>query len=259
MKIRPNFLFHTTEGTIDTWTMRKLRESYRFKPGGDPYRIVTTKRNYRKKSDDMRCDCKIFKLADSLYSAKPRAEKDVWNAAVKKPQRSGYNLWMTECVYAFMRGYMAPDQPSSSGGYSGIYTVPGFKHKPPPCAYRGPYDCWSGTVKWFLQEINPDYYGLFIEVNLITPPPVPIRQTAVHARLLWDEATHNFIAESEFTIPWQSFYQMTFLRKHTVDAAEKIAHVTFLHPSNLGVVIAEPDKLYNVPEQLPLKVPAWVR
>lgn len=62
--------------------------------------------------------CRAFKVADLLYQDFDQATKDKWRKAVKKPNKSPYDLWMQECLTCFNAGRNAPETPSISGGYS---------------------------------------------------------------------------------------------------------------------------------------------
>jgi hypothetical protein len=75
--------------------------------------------------------CQGFSSADKIYSGWPDSKKDVWRDAVKKPVMSGYTLWMKECLFAWSKGWYAPDVPSISGGYSCRRVVPGHTYPPP--------------------------------------------------------------------------------------------------------------------------------
>jgi hypothetical protein len=80
--------------------------------------------------EELRCDCKSWKYADWMW-ANNLIDKDLWRAALKAPQKSGYDLWMKESVTAANRGHYYPDAPSVSGGYSTLKIIPGIHFQPP--------------------------------------------------------------------------------------------------------------------------------
>ena len=81
-------------------------------------------------------DCICWKYADKLYQLFSPEAKAVWRAAVKAKVKSPYDLWMQECMWAFLRGYNAPKTPSISGGLTSNKITPDSTIYPPNSAYR---------------------------------------------------------------------------------------------------------------------------
>jgi len=94
-----------------------------------------------------RCDCKAWRFIDELW-ARGHIDKGPWNAAIKAPRKSGYDIWMREAVSLTARGHYLPDTPSPSGGYSARKATPGFVWQPPgQCIRQYAKICWIET--WF--------------------------------------------------------------------------------------------------------------
>jgi len=97
---------------------------------------------------------KNYAVADRFWQMMPRSERQEWNAAVKRPYLTGYQLWMKEAMSLFARQEFAPDHPSISGGFTTHKAIPGTKVRscPPPgppgniLALRAGYRRKSGST-----------------------------------------------------------------------------------------------------------------
>ncbi len=77
---------------------------------------------------------KSYALADLQWQLMNRAERKVWNDAVKRPYLTGQALWMQEAMTLLVRSKCAPDVPSISGGFNPRKAIEGTKLRqcPPP-------------------------------------------------------------------------------------------------------------------------------
>ncbi|MBA7643145.1 hypothetical protein ES703_50859 [subsurface metagenome] len=100
----------------------------------------------RPETVEPKCPCSCFKNLDLYWQKMDWGQKHVWNAAVKKPHMTGYNLFMKEGLSAcYEHGYL-PKVPSVSGGYS-PFNCPYMDKRIPPAgewigkAPIGKYHC----------------------------------------------------------------------------------------------------------------------
>ena len=87
-----------------------------------------TRRPHKKGEHDeepLNCPCKRFTAADWRWRMLSPADKKMWDAAVKRPALSGYELYMKEALTLAGRGENWPDCPSVSGGFSCNHLIPG--------------------------------------------------------------------------------------------------------------------------------------
>lgn len=129
----------------------------------------------RRKSGKSKCNCEAFRLCDSIYTAMPEHEKQIWRNAVTKAARTGYTVWMSECMHLMQQGLNAPDMPGPGGGWSPINAIPGAERPPPESCIDyipfepGPYFITIGSYGL------PDNGGVGIDYALNNAPP-PIAQ-----------------------------------------------------------------------------------
>jgi hypothetical protein len=120
------------------------------------------------------CPCKNFKMADWRWRVLTAAQKATWNAAVKKPFMSGYELFMKENLTTLKSKGKYCDVPSPSGGFScalvvggaippnawiGMYTAP-----PPPPPVNACNLC-SPKISDTLRVVIPTQAGDFINCS----------------------------------------------------------------------------------------------
>jgi len=109
-------------------------------------------------SDVEKCPCHSFKVLDAYWTANAAALKPVWDAAVKRPHLSGYQLFMDEALKLCHSWGVLPACPSASGGFNWNCLVPSSVEVPPAGAWIG-----KAALRWacsgapdFLCTINPN-------------------------------------------------------------------------------------------------------
>jgi hypothetical protein len=126
-----------------------------------------------------KCSCECFQLADALWQTMTEENRELWRAAVKAPQMSGYDVWMKEALYLCNRGINLPDAPGPGGGYSPINAKPGSTPAPASCLPEQPQVGWrcTGDPDWLCQECAWEERQYDTEEDClrdcIKPPPPP--------------------------------------------------------------------------------------
>ncbi len=130
-----------------------------------------------------RCSCMAYTIADYLWISH-NVDHDLWNKAVKRPNLSGYGLWISEAVACAKNGYYYPDVPSVSGGYQTGLSIPGVNFQPPA-------DCLSACPQ-----------DLHISAHVVSNTVYPYDQTfTVRPYVIeWEWPEHPTIS-----IRWQWF------------------------------------------------------
>jgi len=113
--------------------------------------------------------CIQWTYADAIWQSFTSEQKAEWQAAIKAPGVSNYDIWMKEALWHCQQYEYLPDHPSASGGYSHGPLNPGFTfpptpdkeppEPPPPPPPPPPIEPESG--KWYCcyEEFWDDYEG----------------------------------------------------------------------------------------------------
>jgi hypothetical protein len=93
--------------------------------------------------DAHECPCKSFRNLDRYWTANSATLKPIWDAAVKRPGLSGYQLFMDENLHRCHIDGKLCSVPSSSGGFNFLNTVAGTVEVPPGGDWIG-----KALLKW---------------------------------------------------------------------------------------------------------------
>lgn len=79
-----------------------------------------------------------FSYADTAYSCMTPEQRQEWKEAIKAPNTTAYTLFMKECITCLCAFAFPPQRPSSSGGFSASYVIPGpsIGHKIDECLHH---------------------------------------------------------------------------------------------------------------------------
>jgi len=176
MAIAPGVFIHSAHGPVGDMVARKDRVSGRLQLL--PRRRVSGPHHAK-------CECKVFKVADTFYKAAGSGYYSIWEAAKKKRHISGYDLYMKEAMTLLNHGYSAPMMPTDSGGFSALHACPMPTFYPHQCTHPLPGQVITGTFGWTIERQGPYYLRAVYRHSLtdeLEPGPFPVR---VKAKLGW--------------------------------------------------------------------------
>jgi len=94
--------------------------------------------------EEVSCPCAVFKLVDRFWHENIDTLRPVWNAALKRPFMSGYELFMKENLTMVAHEGRMVSVPSVSGGFSTNELVPGPVFKPgQDIEGKAPMELWA--------------------------------------------------------------------------------------------------------------------
>jgi hypothetical protein len=124
-------------------------------------------------TDPAKCPCNSFKLLDLFWQQNASALRPIWNAAVKRPHLSGYQLFMDENLRSCHANGCFVSAPSASGGFNFACVTPGSVEIPPAGAWIGkapgpwqhtcPVDCTGMAPTIYLNFAAFDTNGFWGE------------------------------------------------------------------------------------------------